>query len=373
MAPKFSYYLMLFTLLLFPICLAAEESIKPLEIGSAAPNFNLPGIDGKNYTLNNFNKAEILVVIFTANHCPTAQAYENRIMQLVADYEKKSVAVVCISSNSPEALRLDEMGYSDLGDTFEEMKIRAKDKGFNFPFLYDGDTQTVGKAYGAQATPHVFVFDKARELRYTGRFDDSEKPEKITSHDTRNAIDALLAGKPAPVAVTKSFGCSIKWASKKESAKKALEKWNAEPVTLEKIGLAGIKKLIQNDSENLRLLNVWATWCGPCVAEFPELIAINRMYRYREFEMVTLSADDPEIGDKVLKFLQKNHASGKNYHFELDDVYKLIEAVDPDWQGALPYTLLIKPGGKISYKKQGMIDPLEVKKAIVEELGRYYK
>jgi thiol-disulfide isomerase/thioredoxin len=137
---------------------------------------------------------------------------------------------------------------------------------------------------------------------------------------------------------------------------------------------AGIKELVQNKSDKLRLINVWATWCGPCVTEFPSFIEMNRMYRGRDFELITVSADNPENKDKALKFLKKSQASVANYLFSLDDKYKLIEAIDPKWQGALPYTMLVEPGGKIVYAKQGIIDPKEMKKLIVENhmIGRYY-
>ena len=350
-----------------------QEVHKTLEIGSYAPDFNLSGIDGRNYNLSSFSNADILVIIFTANHCPTAQAYEDRIMKLVDDYKSKNVQVICISSNCPGALRLDEMGYTDIGDTKGEMKMRAKDKGFNFPYLYDGDDQSVATNYGPQATPHVFIFDKERKLRYTGRIDDNEKIQKVTVNDARNAIDALLAGKKVAVEQTKTFGCSLKWAYKKDSAREAIEKWNSEKVELQQVGLTEINDILKNNSKNLRLVNIWATWCGPCAAEFSDLIEINRMYRNREFEMITLSTDDVSATDKVLNFLTKKYASTKNYQYNSDDKYKLIDAVDKDWPGALPYTLLIQPGGKIIYKKLGMIDPLELKKAIVGYLGRYYK
>jgi thiol-disulfide isomerase/thioredoxin len=364
---------MMIIILLLPNPSISQDTIKPLKIGAKAPDFNLMGIDGKKYNLDSFSMACVLSVIFTANHCPTAQAYEDRIIKLVEDYSDKCVAVVAISSNNPQALRLDEMGFTDVGDTMEDMKIRAKDKAFNFPYLYDGDDQVVAKKYGAQATPHVFIFDKERKLRYQGRFDDSEKIKNVTTHDTRNAIDALLSGKKVPVEKTKSFGCSIKWSYKKKSVQESLEKWNKEKVELEMIDLDGISALIKNKSDNLRLINIWATWCGPCIVEFPDLIEIHRMYRNREFEMITLSTDDPTISDKVLKFLKKHYASTKNYQYSMDDKYKLIERVDKEWPGAIPYTLLIKPGGGIIYKKLGIVDKLELKKAIVSYLGRYYE
>lgn len=343
----------------------------PLEIGAKAPGFSLPGIDGQTHTLNDFD-AKVLVMVFTANHCPTAQAYEQRLIDLASDYSSSDVAVVAVSPNDPRAVRLDELGYTDLGDDLEDMKLRAKEKGFNFPYLYDGESQNMSQAYGPVSTPHVFIFDQNRILRYSGRIDDSENPAKVTSRDARNAIDALLAGKEVPVAKTKTFGCSVKWADKRDGVQKAKERWENEPVEVEKVDLAEIKTLIANKTDNLRLVNLWATWCGPCVAEFDDLVDINRMYRNRNFEMVTISADKPDQHDKVLTFLEKKHASMNNKHFNSENVYDLIEAVDPDWQGGLPYTLIIEPGGKVIYTHQGAIDPLEVKKTIVGSLGRYY-
>ena len=136
----------------------------------------------------------------------------------------------------------------------------------------------------------------------------------------------------------------------------------------------GIKDLLKNNSDKLRLINVWATWCGPCVTEFPDFITINRMYRGRDFEFISISADDPANKEKVLKFLKSKEASNKNYLFSIDDKYKLIEAIDPKWQGALPYTILVEPGGKIVYGKQGPVNVPEIKKTIVENkfIGRYY-
>ncbi len=348
---------------------------KTLPIGAQAPDFRLPGTDGKTYSLASFSKADVLVIVFTCNHCPTAQAYEDRLIQLTSDYTSKNVAVVAIMPNDPLSINLDELGYTDMGDSFDEMKVRAREKKFNFPYLYDGETEKTSLAYGPIATPHVYIFDKKRILRYSGRIDDMEKPSKTpTQLDTRNAIDALLAGKPVPVATTKVFGCSIKWVEKSDWIEKSKERWAKEAVSLDTIDEAGIKELLKNNSDKLRLINVWATWCGPCVTEFSEFISMNRMYRNRDFEFISISADELAKQTKALQFLQKQQASTRNYIFSGDNKYKLIEAVDPKWQGALPYTLLVEPGGKIVYAKEGIMDPFELKKAIVENayIGRYY-
>jgi thiol-disulfide isomerase/thioredoxin len=346
-----------------------------LPIGSPAPSFSLPGTDGKTYSLASFSKSEILVIVFTCNHCPTAQAYEDRIIQLTKDYAAKNVSVIAIMPNDPTSINLDELGYTDMGDSFEEMKLRAKEKKFNFPYLYDGENEKVALAYGPVATPHVFIFDSKRILRYSGRVDDMEKPTKTPARrDARNAIDELLAGKPVSVPTTKVFGCSIKWAEKSNWIDKARANWAKEPVSLDTISDGGIRELMQNHSDKLLLINVWATWCGPCVTEFPEFISMNRMYRKRDFEFISISADEMAKQNKALQYLQKQQASSRNYIFSGDSKYKLIEAVDPKWPGALPYTVLVEPGGKIVFAKEGIIDPAELKKAIVEDkyIGRYY-
>jgi peroxiredoxin len=374
----YSSFLAIIFSIAFQIAVAFDNSFedhKTLEIGAAAPDFKLPGTDGKIYSLASFKNARVLAIIFTCNHCPTAQAYEDRIIKLTNDYRDKGVAVVAISPNDPKSVNLDELGYTDLSDSFREMKIRASQKGYNFPYLYDGETQVTSRAYGPVATPHVFIFDKERKLSYQGRIDNMENPRKFpTSSDARDAIDALLAGSKPQELTTKVFGCSIKWAEKKEVVQKVYERWATEPVNIEMIDEAKLKELQKNKSDKLRLINVWATWCGPCVTEFPEFITMNRMYRGRDFEFISISADDPANKEKVLKFLKKQQASNTNYLFSVDDKYKLIEIIDPKWQGALPYTMLIEPGGKIVYAKQGPVNPAEMKKMIVEHplIGRYY-
>jgi peroxiredoxin len=348
---------------------AADFQATTLPLGSPAPDFNLPGVDGRSYTLKDFAQAKILVIVFTCNHCPTAQYYEERLKRLVTDYKPKGVAVVAIMPNDPKSVRLDELGWTDLSDSFEEMKIRARDRNFNFPYLYDGDTEVVARAYGPVATPHVFIFDSGRNLRYVGAMDDSERVQQVTRHYVHDALDALLAGREPELTKTKIAGCSVKWAGKTSAVTAYMEKLATEEVSLAPADAAILKTMRQNESGKFRLVNFWATWCPPCVAEFHEFVTINRMYRHRDFEVVTVAVNRPEEDKDVLAFLKKKQASFKNLIFASADRAKLIDAFDPNWQGEVPYTALIAPDGKMIYRETDRIDPLAIKRAIVKALN----
>ena len=176
-----------------------------LQLGQSAPDFNLPGVDGRNYSLASFKEFPFLIVVFSCNHCPYVVGSEERMIKLHADYSWRGVQMVAINSNETE-------GHP--GDSFDHMKERARDKDFRFPYLRD-DTQGVALAYGALRTPHYYVFDEQRKLRYTGRMDDNPRnPGQETTHELRDAVDALLGGKSPEVPLTNPIGCNVKWSGK---------------------------------------------------------------------------------------------------------------------------------------------------------------
>lgn len=361
-----------------------------LTIGDQAPDFSLRGVDGKTYRLADFKTAPVLMVIFLSNHCPYSHAAETRLLPLAAEFKGKGLEVVAINPNSPEGVDIGELGYSKYNDSYDEMKLYAKEAGFTFPYLDDGEKQITAKAYGCLATPHVFVFDQKRQLRYAGRFDDSRFADAstVTSPDARNAVQALIEGRPVPVETTKPMGCSTKWNTKKDQIARSTEKWETAPVTLDTIDLAGVAELVRNNSSKYRLFNVWATWCAPCAREFPDLVSISRRLGNRDFELITISLDDPKEQVKVRSFLERQHvalpnrvdrslkAEGRttnNYLFTGAHTDALIQTLDPAWPGPLPHTVLIAPNGKIVYSHNGMIDSAELLAKILKELGPYYK
>jgi thiol-disulfide isomerase/thioredoxin len=355
---------------LLSLCQAETHPILP--VGSPAPDFALPGIDGQVHKLADYASSPVLVVVFTCNHCPIAQMYETRISKLRDDYRSKGVSVVAIQPNAPEAIRVDELDSSDLSDSLEEMKIRAAYKGLTYPYLYDGETQSVSRAYGPQATPHVFVFDQDRRLRYEGRMDNSYRTELVKTEDARNAIDAILAGKPVAVSHTGVFGCSTKWKEKEAARLEAIKKIENNPATLEMVSAEGLKELRANRSGKMTLVSFWATWCGACIREFPDIETTYRMYGVRDLALVTVAANLPDERPAVLRMLEKQHASGRNLLFGSDDTTALQTAFDPQWDSAVPYTALLAPDGTMLYHRIGDIDVLELRRKILENLPSEY-
>jgi peroxiredoxin len=344
-----------------------------LQPGSKAPDFTLPGIDGKTHSLTDYASSPVLVIVFTCNHCPIAQMYERRISQLAADYGKRGVAVVAIQPNAPEALRVDELDCSDISDSLEEMKIRAQYKHLDYPYLYDGETQQTARAYGPQATPHVFVFDRERRLKYEGRMDDNYRIERVKSQDARAAIDAVLAGREPAVTHTGVFGCSTKWKEKEADRIEALRKLDSQPVKLDLVSADGLKQLRANAGGRLTLVTFWATWCGSCLHEFPDMETTYRMYSNRDLAYVTVAANLPEERDAVLRVLAKNHATGRNLLFDSDNTAAMQTAFDPEWDSAVPYTALLGPGGKVLYRNLGSVDILELRRVILKNLAAEYE
>ena len=365
--------LCLILLVLLTIAVGQDEENHgppPLAIGSAAPDFCLQGVDGQRHCLKDYASAKILLVAFICNHCPTSQLYESRIQQIADDYKDRGVAVVAIEPNNPNAVRLDEMGYTDVGDSFEEMQVRAAYRHFNFPYLYDGEDQKISNLYGPSATPHVFIFDADRKLRYQGRVDNNPREPLVTRRDARLALDELLAGKPVSLAQTPAVGCSTKWLYKEEGRREEMAEIEKRPVTVKPVSADDLRTLRKNTTGKLLLVDFWATWCGPCRKELPEFETMYRMYGHRAFDLVTVSINYPDEKPGVEKVLQAEHATSTNLMLGSTDLYGNLAAFDPDWSAAVPYTLLIRPDGTIAYKVQSTsVDPLKLKRLIIANLA----
>ena len=171
-----------------------------LTLTTEAPPFDLPGVDGQRHSLDDYADVPALAVVWSCNHCPYVQAWEGRMIELQRDYGDRGFRLVAVNSNDAD-------NYPE--DSFEAMKTRAHQQGFNFDYLYDED-QSVVQAYGAERTPEVFLFDAGRRLVYHGAIDDSREESEVTERYLRDAIEAVLAGDEPPVSETAPVGCSVK-------------------------------------------------------------------------------------------------------------------------------------------------------------------
>jgi thiol-disulfide isomerase/thioredoxin len=248
------------------------------------------------------------------------------------------------------------------------MKVRAAYRHFNFPYLYDGDTQSVSKQYGPKVTPHIFIFDEHRKLRYEGRIDDRMQQEKVKVQDARNALNALLAHQPVLIDHTAVFGCSTKWNEHQASAQSELTEWNSQNVTVEMASLEALHQLRTNPTGKTLMVNFWATWCAPCQIEYPMLLETYLWYRSRDFEFVSVAMNSPTEKASVEKFLKKTHSGVRNLLVDTDDVYATMAAFDPAWDSGLPFTIVISPEGKTIYRHQGEVDVLALRRAILGNL-----
>ena len=365
---------------------AAPQNVTTLEIGASAPDFSLPSTDGKTYTLNSFKDAKYLVAVFTCNHCPDAIAARGKVDQFAKDYAGKGVEVLAISSASMAGVQIWENAYSKYDDDFESMKAVAKEYKLSHPYLYDGENQAATIAYGAVATPHVFIFGPERKLVYQGHFDDGKRdPGPAKNQTVIDTMDALLAGKPVAEAKTRVFGCSTKWKGKSELVENYNKQWNALPVSVDALDIELATKLAKNDTGKMRLINLWSTSCGPCVAEFPMLVDTYQRHALRPFDLITISIDPKENADSVSGFIKEQHlplakwtkksveAAGRktnNFHYRGDDLEALANAIDPKWQGPIPHTLLIAPGGEVVWRKTGGLDEQQLRNALIDEMAK---
>ncbi len=363
---------------------AAQEIPTVLPIGTDLPTFSLPGIDGKNHTPETYADAEILCIIFTCNHCPDSVAAAARCEDLHQNYKSQGVAIIAVNANNPASLRPDELGYSPFNDSFEEMTPFAKSFGWTFPYLYDGETQGFATACGAQSTPHVFIFDAERKLRYTGRMDDAGRSTApVEKSYVRSALDSLLAGEEIEEPVTRSFGCSTKWLFKGDNVAEDQKLWEEKEVSLAVLDEAIAEKLIANESKNVRLINFWSTSCGPCIAEFPMLIDTYRRFQNRTVDFISISMDPIEERETVHRFLTSQNAAlsdrtkpslkveertSNNYIWTGGNPDLLANTIYPKWTGALPLTLIVSPEGDVLWSSGSEIDPVELRTEILKAL-----
>ncbi len=317
--------------------LQAAAAFNAPAINTPAPPFALKDLSGKVHSLADY-RGKVTVIAFLSAKCPVSKDYNGRVKALAMDYQ--NVAFLAINANSDEPAAL--------------IRTHAKTNGFDFPILKDESGQTAD-LYGAVRTPEVYIVDANGVLRYHGRIDNSRTLAGVKRNDVREALTELLAGKPVSMPETKAFGCLI---TRKGGAAKAMASQkspSAAKVAL--INPAGLTKLIAEAKGQVLLVNFWATWCAPCVAEFPEFVAFDAKYRDKGLRVVGISAD--EVGDlqsKVVPFVKEQNVRFEIFVQDVEDPQIMIDLIDKNWEGALPATFVYDRLGKLSFVRYGIID-----------------
>lgn len=329
---------------------AAPAQSPGLNIGQVAPDFALKDVQGKTHALKDY-RGKIVIVGFFSTQCPIVNAYHERIRALARDYSARGVALLGIYPNSNEPRTA--------------IKARAAEQKFNFPVLKDEGSATAD-LYHAQSTPEMFVVDGTGRLRYHGRIDNSPELPRVKRHDLRAALDELLAGQPVSVTETRAFGCQIKRGKGVATTKAATA--NSEQV-VSLLKPADFARLREQLRGQVLVVNFWATWCGPCVAEFPEFVRIDEKYRARGVKVISISADETaELQSKVVPFIKKQNAKFDVYVQDVDEPEEMIRQFSREWTGGLPATFVFDKQGRLTQSFLGIIDRDKLEAALAAAL-----
>lgn len=311
-------------------------------IGKAAPGFTLADLNGQSHSLKDY-RGQIVALAFISSTCPVSNSYNERMRAIAEDYGKKNAAFLGINSNANESPA--------------DMKAYAAKNNLTFTILKD-EGNSIADAYGAERTPEIFLIDGEGVLRYHGRIDNSRELTKVSRQDLRAALDELLEGKAVSVTEAKAFGCMIQ---RSQDAKdiKAVATAATESVDPKVTMLkpADFSKFKDSAKGKVLVVNFWATWCGPCVAEFPELVRLDTKYRDKGVKVAGISIDDvDDIKDKVIPFIKEQKAAFDILVSDSKDPEDIINLVDKNWEGTLPTTFVFDKNGTLVYTRYGILD-----------------
>ncbi|MFN7826900.1 MAG: redoxin domain-containing protein [Acidobacteriota bacterium] len=321
---------------------AATVGARSLPIGAPAPAFALRDLDGQVHALGDY-RGRTLILTFLSAHCPISRAYHERLRALASDLGKDPATIMLgINSSADESI--------------EEIRLDAARNGLTFPILRDAAGE-IADSFGAVRTPDVYLIDAEGRLRYRGRIDSAHRPRRDMRHDLREALAELRAGNVITTPETVAMGCPIVRTS---SAPAPAPEQGAKPSTSPAVKLLKPRdywKMVGSSPGKVVVVNFWATWCGPCVAELPELIKISEMMKSRGVRFVGVSADEQlDLESTVVPFLAARKVPYEQFLQQTDDPQEMIDVVDKDWPGTLPATFIYNKRGKLAFHRLGIID-----------------
>jgi peroxiredoxin len=347
------YITMIVALVLFITLKTTTMAATAVIIGQPAPDFTLSDVNGQSHSLKDY-RGKIVALGFISTQCPVSNDYNDRMRAIAESYGKKNVVFLGINANFNE-------------DT-AEIKAHAAKHNLTFTILKDEDSM-VADAYGAERTPELFLIDGEGVLRYHGRIDNARDVRQVKRQDLRAALDELLEGKAVSVTEGKAFGCAIKRSQDAKNIKAVKTKAKGADPKIAMLKPADFNKYKDTAKGKVLVVNFWATWCGPCVAEFPELVMIDNKYRDKGVKMVGISVDEiDDINGKVIPFIKEQKAAFEILVQDSSDPEDLISLIDKKWEGTLPTTFVFNKQGDIVYTRYGILDRDQLLEAIQKAL-----
>jgi peroxiredoxin len=318
---------------------------RSVPIGSLAPNFTLTDLAGRRHSREDY-RGKHLILTFISARCPISKAYHERLRAIASDYGLR-----------PDTVLLGINASAD--ESIDEIRLDAERNSLAFPILRDPQGE-VADAFGAQRTPDVYVIDAEGRLRYRGRIDSAHRPRRDMRHDLREALSELLAGNAITTPETMAMGCPIVRVGDKSSVSNGQQPKPASPPPGTQVRLLKPQdywKMVGSTPGKVVVVNFWATWCGPCVAELPELIRISETLKSQGVRFVGVSADEQvDLESTVVPFLAARKVPYEQFLQQTDDPQEMIDVVDKDWPGTLPATFIYNKKGKLAFHRLGIID-----------------
>ena len=351
--------------IVFQVRVYSEQSEKPVFL----PEFSLQGTDGKFYSQKDFEENDLLAVIFLSNHCKISQLFQNQLIKITELMRSKKVAVVAVSPNYYKAVLPDEQAYSDLGDSFIEMKKRALRKNYNFPYLFDGEKQTLTRKIGVKITPSVFLYNKKRELVYAGRIGNHDLAESLQASDLYKFITSYTDGGGHKLKRTKVFGTAIKFSGDLLLAEQVRKRYSDETVRITAADERKLKFYLNHKTGKPKLFYVWKETDMDVRDNLLTISTIYKIFRKRGLKLITVCISEGQNNDSAIEVLEQAQLSSTNFMVSGNQVSPLTTIIPSDFSRITPFYRLIGGDGKMLQGAMGKIEKDKLRLQVLSALN----
>lgn len=308
------------------------------------PSFKLKATNGEIYSQSDFNDKKVLGIVFLSNHCKVSQLFQNHLIALTRKYSE-DVVIIAVSPNYEQSILPDELAYSDLGDSFQDMVKRANRMKYNFPYLHDGDNQNLTKEIGAKITPTIYLYNQERELFYSGRIGNIDSPDNMETSEVNQAINSLLIDKKTIFKRTKVFGTSIKTKNHLLVAEQVRQRYADEKVRLNEADARKLNFYLTHNIRKPKLFYVWQTNDEKPRDNLIKLSFLYKIFRKRGFKLITVCIAKKDEEDRIVEFLENSQLSSTNFIVYGHNISPLASIIPDEVEKVTPYFRLLSSEG----------------------------